>query len=1330
MSIDAAFGFQSQSTKALASIDSTKYPDTNKDLQENIIRLNEFVDYIASYLQTMQKGIDKNNQDPIAQIQSLAADLLILLGGGELLYGIDLGDLQYFLPAIGALLGFDTTTPFPINLFNAAEHFFLGYVVPLDSFAIVIEGLIDGWLVALGIDPEFIKSLNDLLDAFGNLALSIEDFLTAVTSLLGIFGTDFPFISDIWHVITTLLGGLSLADLGSIVDPIFDSLAPWVEELAIAVNDLSLIIRAFSGETRNIQGVLNFASLFNSINFLPAGTFSPITAATSWIQNLIKPTNLLAPIVNDPNDTGGVFGFVPLENLAIEAIGAIIGSAQSVIDAILKTVGWPIGSGTPADVTQYFTDFLGMFSNPALTSGGFNPSTAVSTFITSMMNPLNLLAPMNPSTSLLFPVNIPGLDASKIISGIFGTGQIPSLDASKITSGVFNALQIPGLDASKIISGVMSTGQIPNLDASKIVSGVFGTGQIPNLDASKITSGIFNALQIPTLDASKIISGVFGQSMIPSLTGTWGKTVDGTLIAGGSLSTSVIPGLDASIIISGSFNVSRIPSLPAGWGNTIDGSLIVNAITNATLGAAKLTSGAIPAGVTIAGSALTSAITAANVPALDATKITTGVFSLAQIPTGSLGAGNIADVQTIIDGIYQAMHGGSSTGNLASTVKPSMLNIPGGNVISTLAATVIPGLDASKIISGAFSSAQIPSLPSGWGKTVDGSLLAGQVAGGIVTGIVSGNPITTDVQNTVDNLQSAVTNAVSTGTAPAALYSGFSNYFTSLVNVWGGNGQILGPTDPNPAPASTVDVATAMANINTTITGNSANITSIQSQLPSFYGGGTGGLSMDTSLTPASAAPAGFNAATIQPGTPAAWPALVYATPATTDNFTVSGSVTSSDGRTKFLFLRANSATAPTSYVYAWLQNNTPFTGAGNCKIGCVVAGVNTVFKTFALPSPGTLSANAAYDLAADAYTFTVSGPALTQSYVDSSNVSQMGTGYRYGGLGHTGWVRNVNQFGSSGTYTVPSWAASGTLFDIVGVGGGAGGQTPTNTGLYTNGGLGGRWNGAQPKYGTDIPLSTTTFGVTIGRGGAHGPTVGSDGGAGGNTTITATGYSTLTAAGGGVGTTGSGAGGSPGNYTYDNTGYTGGAAQGNGGAVGNAPGGGGSGGIWGTVAGYGGDGAPGGVWVRAIDTSAGTGPFNSVAVYDNAVAGPATATVTTAEGTTSTTPANLATTTDQVTINVGPSGLVIVFINAQMIPNTANAVATVSFTVSGANTIAAGPPYSMSYQAFAVGAVGVLGDPFLLAGLNPGATTFKMKYKTSAGTTTFSYRMISAIPL
>jgi hypothetical protein len=397
MSLDAAFGFQSPDSKALAAIDSTKYPDTNKDMQQNMIRLNQFVDYIASYLQTMQKGIDKNNQDPIAQIQGMASDLLVLLGGGELLYGIDLGDLQYFLPAIGALLGFDTTTPFPINLFNAAEHFLLGYVVPLDSFGVVIEGIIDGWAQAIGIDQSWIDAINNLLDAFDGLETSVEDFLTSLESLLNIFGTDFPFIGNIWHAVTTIFSSLTLDDLGSLIDPAFKAVAPWIDELATAVNQLNAFIESLSGGVTDLQGVLNFTSLFSSINFLPSGGFHPIPALTTWIQQTLAPTNQLAILTPDAS-SAGVTGLVPMENLAMELIGSAIGSAQEVIDAILSVFGFPPGSGTANDVDQVFTNIYAFLGNPDLSNASMNVVTEIEKFITSMIQPTQLL--LDPTSAL------------------------------------------------------------------------------------------------------------------------------------------------------------------------------------------------------------------------------------------------------------------------------------------------------------------------------------------------------------------------------------------------------------------------------------------------------------------------------------------------------------------------------------------------------------------------------------------------------------------------------------------------------------------------------------------------------------------------------------------------------------------------------------------------------------------------------------------------------------------------------------------------------------------------------------------------------------------
>src|ERR1700741_139533 len=234
--------YQSQSTLALEQIDSTKYPDTNIDFQKNMERLNTFVDYIASYLQLMQKGIDQANEDQIQQVQDLVTNLAELLGGGQLLFGINFGDLQYYLPALGALFGFNSTDPFPINLLDAAEQFFLGYVVPLNSFASVINGLITDWLEGLGINANFISAIENIVSAFGSLAVSAENILTDLQNLLGVFGLmsgDFGPFSTLWGAVTQLLGGFSFQDIGEFLNPVLAAAAPWLQDIADLINDFN-----------------------------------------------------------------------------------------------------------------------------------------------------------------------------------------------------------------------------------------------------------------------------------------------------------------------------------------------------------------------------------------------------------------------------------------------------------------------------------------------------------------------------------------------------------------------------------------------------------------------------------------------------------------------------------------------------------------------------------------------------------------------------------------------------------------------------------------------------------------------------------------------------------------------------------------------------------------------------------------------------------------------------------------------------------------------------------------------------------------------------------
>ena len=146
---------------------------------------------------------------------------------------------------------------------------------------------------------------------------------------------------------------------------------------------------------------------------------------------------------------------------------------------------------------------------------------------------------------------------------------------------------------------------------------------------------------------------------------------------------------------------------------------------------------------------------------------------------------------------------------------------------------------------------------------------------------------------------------------------------------------------------------------------------------------------------------------------------------------------------------------------------------------------------------------------------------------------------------------------------------------------------------------------------------------------------------------------------------------------------------------------------------------------------------FNGVSGMGNAVKAAiatlgfnsATATVNTSETTTSTTYADLATTTDQITVPIGSSGKALVFFQAKMSNSGAN-YNYVSLELSGANTVAASDGICIQHASSAANIQRQSGTPLLLTGLTEGFTTFKLKYRTNTGTATFSNRRITVIPL
>lgn len=122
-------------------------------------------------------------------------------------------------------------------------------------------------------------------------------------------------------------------------------------------------------------------------------------------------------------------------------------------------------------------------------------------------------------------------------------------------------------------------------------------------------------------------------------------------------------------------------------------------------------------------------------------------------------------------------------------------------------------------------------------------------------------------------------------------------------------------------------------------------------------------------------------------------------------------------------------------------------------------------------------------------------------------------------------------------------------------------------------------------------------------------------------------------------------------------------------------------------------------------------------------------AVVATGETTTSTSYTDLTTTTDQVTVPIGSSGMALVIVKADIAVTGSDGY--VSYALSGDNTVAATDTKCLRLGYQYAASTGGLSAMFLETGLTGGYTTFKLKYKSgNAGNTqTFSNRRIAVIP-
>jgi len=351
-----ADNYQSKEVRALRTINSAKYPDTNKDLEKNIRRLNSNVDYISSYMITMQKGIDDAGKNFIEQIQSFINDIIVLFAGGEPT-GIDVGDLKYIFQAIGALFGFGSS-PFPINLLEAAQHFLFGYVVPLEAFTDLLYNTIEAWLIEAGMPQSLIDAVKGFFDAINDLGDEFGDLFAALGGIFNIFGisNDTGPFGALWAAIEDLFSGIILPSLKPILEVIAMWTTPFVEALGYVVQQIANFID-FLGDTINwasedgIDIGAALSSFFVRLGELITIDFSgPVEFIQSLIENLFDGFGGVVDFVGDI--ISSIFGFTGFD---LTQANSMFNQLGDIFNNIIVT---PITSAI-GNIANWFQSLLG-----------------------------------------------------------------------------------------------------------------------------------------------------------------------------------------------------------------------------------------------------------------------------------------------------------------------------------------------------------------------------------------------------------------------------------------------------------------------------------------------------------------------------------------------------------------------------------------------------------------------------------------------------------------------------------------------------------------------------------------------------------------------------------------------------------------------------------------------------------------------------------------------------------------------------------------------------------------------------------------------------------
>ena len=539
----------SNETGALRQINSEQQTFVNKDFVKNISWLNQSVDVLSAYTQKLQAGVDSANSNVIDQIQGVIADLMTVIAGGEPV-GINLGDLRYVFQAIGAMLGINPDTPFPLNLFEAAGHWFDNFIAPLDQLSDMIWNSISAWAEDLGFSEAAVDSMQEFNDA-------VINWYNGLDEAFGIIG---DVLKDFFKLLGLGSGGMNLGPLQGFWDSIVQHIQDLLEgpEQTILSVLSSLLVVIFKALTW-IVNATNPMNLFDSTGIRFVGPqLAPVVsgATTDWSVGSNLATSWVYDATTNRDGSDGAFK-TSGNSTTKRVLSQVIQQCTPGKSYYLS--GWLKWSSVPTNVDTF--GLCVVFYSGATEISETNVNVATGHGATGGWQQV--------SQVIVVPQNVDGFKLGARVSNSVTSGNVWANGLSytmeePLAQGILNGiLDFPQHVIDSVIGGLQNTVDWAVTTIHNILNFFFGSDTF----LGHILAGV-----IPALDASIIATGQFAQNLVAGLVDFIHDVLNfffGEDTFLGHVLASIIPSLDASKITTGAFTQAQVTNLTSDLGSKL-----------------------------------------------------------------------------------------------------------------------------------------------------------------------------------------------------------------------------------------------------------------------------------------------------------------------------------------------------------------------------------------------------------------------------------------------------------------------------------------------------------------------------------------------------------------------------------------------------------------------------------------------------------------------------------------------------------------------------------------------------------------------------------------